>query len=133
MASKDCPPLRALSTRLRTEARQGPAKFQAFLAGSEFHERFNSIPPQHRRRAIQAITEAEAIIHDGLPPPVKPQRIGDGRLRWSPAAIAKLAQAYARAKGDHEKAARIFRCSTGAARLAKRRYIDAVQPINMAA
>ncbi len=133
MSDNRCPKVTALSCRLRRFAKEGPAKFKWFLATDEFAKRFNEVPPHQRRRAIQAIAEAEAIVHDGLPPPVKPQRMGDGRRRWTPAALARLAQAYAKANGDHEKAARIFRCTTGAARLAKQRYLDVATPLSLAA
>ena len=37
---------------------------------------------------------------------------------------AKLANAYVRAGGDNEKAARILGVTVGSARLAKKRYLD---------
>jgi len=39
--------------------------------------------------------------------------------------LAKLANAYARAGGDDEKAARILGVTVGSARLAKLRHLDA--------
>jgi hypothetical protein len=45
---------------------------------------------------------------------------------WSnPVMLAKLANAYARAGGDDEKAARILGVTVGSARLAKLRHLDA--------
>jgi hypothetical protein len=41
-----------------------------------------------------------------------------------PAMRAKLADAYAAARGDVEKVARILGVSLGSARLAKKRYLD---------
>ena len=43
--------------------------------------------------------------------------------RHDPVMLAKLADAYARAR-DHEEAARLLGVTVGAARLAKRRYLN---------
>ena len=46
------------------------------------------------------------------------------KVDWSdPAMRAKLAEAYAQAGGDDERAARILGVSVGSARLAKRRHL----------
>ena len=104
-SNKRSPVLQALSHRLRRFAKQGPAKFQGFLASGEFRERFNSVPPALSRRAIQAIVEAEALCarHDPLPPAVKAKPMGEGKKRsWTdPAQHAKLVQAYAIAGDDN--------------------------------
>lgn len=125
MSEKRCPALTAFSGRLRRFASEGPARFKWFLASDEFSRRFNDIPPQRRRRAIQAIAEAEARVHDGLPPPVKAQRMGDGpRCNWKdPALRAKLARVYAVCGTDHEKAGRMMRITADAARRASGRLL----------
>ena len=60
---------------------------------------------------------------------VKPKPIHAKRAQktnWSdPAMRAKLADAFVRAGGDNEKAARILGVTVGSARLAKRRHLDA--------
>ena len=48
------------------------------------------------------------------------------KTSWSdPVMLAKLANAYVRAGGDDEKAARILGVTVGSARLAKRRHLGA--------
>ena len=48
------------------------------------------------------------------------------RVAWGDTAMrARLANAYVRAGGDNEKAARILGVTVGSARLAKRRHLDA--------
>ena len=60
---------------------------------------------------------------------VKPKPIDAKRTQkvsWGdPVMRAKLANAYARAGGDDEKAARILGVTLGSARLAKRRHLSA--------
>ena len=60
---------------------------------------------------------------------VKPKPIHAKRAQkasWGdPVMLAKLANAYVRAAGDDEKAARILGVTVGSARLAKKRYLDA--------
>jgi hypothetical protein len=60
---------------------------------------------------------------------VKPKPIHSKRAQktsWSdPVMLAKLANAFVRAGGDYEKAARILGVTVGSARLAKRRHLDA--------
>lgn len=134
MSEKRCPALRVFSGRLRRHASEGPKRFQWFLASNEFSQRFNSIPPQLRRRAIQAIADAEARVHDGLPPPVKAKRMGDGpKCNWKdPALRAKLARVYAICGEDHDKAGRMMRITAGAARIAKGRVLGAHATMPMA-
>lgn len=134
MSEKRCPALTALSGRLRRFASEGPARFKWFLTTDEFSQRFNSIPPHLRRRAIQAITEAESRAHDGLPPPVKAKRMGDGpKCNWKdPALRAKLARVYAICGDDHDKAGRMMRITSGAARIAKGRFLGAHATVSLA-
>lgn len=124
----------ALSKRMRRFASEGPARFKWFLASDEFSQRFNSVPPQLRRRAIQAIAEAEAMVHDGLPPPVKRKRMGDGpKCNWKdPALRAKLARVYAVCGDDHFKAGRMMRITADAARIAKGRFLGAHATVPLA-
>jgi len=60
---------------------------------------------------------------------VKPEPFHAKRAQkasWGdPVMLAKLANAYVRAAGDDEKAARILGVTVGSARLAKRRHLDA--------
>jgi hypothetical protein len=79
---------------------------------------------------MRAHATAEAMCEARAPHPlVKPKPIHAKRAQkasWGdPVMLAKLANAYARAGGDDEKAARILGVTVGAARLAKRRHLDA--------
>ena len=102
-------PIQPFSHRLRSMAKEGPARYQRFLASDEFRERFNAVPPSLRRRAIQAIIDAEILCarRDPLPPPVKPKAYVDaGKPRWQdPVQQARLRAAYAKANaafGDEQ-------------------------------
>lgn len=122
------PKVQALSRCMRLHAQYGPAAFQKFLSTAEFDRLWAAVPRDQRRRAIIAMKEAEAVafFNDGLPAPAKPKRRPTSR--WlTPAARAQLAQAYRVANGDHEKAGRLLGCTAGAARLAKKRHLDAAE------
>ena len=73
----------------------------------------------------EAAAECEAKARLPLAPPVALNARTRVKLaNWGdPAMLAKLADAYARAK-NHEQAARLLGVTLGAARLAKRRYLD---------
>ncbi len=123
---REVPGLKIFARELTTAAKRGEKTYLAYLASAAFEKRFKAIPPSGRRRAIQVMGEVEllALKHDGLPPPAKPQR----RCvpRWNdPAERQRLALAYAQAKGDHEKAARIMGMTVAAVKLAKQRHLDA--------
>jgi hypothetical protein len=79
---------------------------------------------------MRSYANAEALCEAKAPHRlVRPRAIDAKRAlkaNWSnPTMRAKLAGAYAVAGGDDEKAARILGVSLGAARLAKRRHLDA--------
>ena len=133
--SKRCPALQALSHRLRSEAREGLTRFDRFLAGDEFRRRWDSIPARLRRRAVLAISQAADMIPDTLPRPVKALPMGEGkRCNWAdPRQRARLRQVYAKCGDDHEKAGRMLRVTADAARLARKRYLDAAPTLRMAA
>ena len=70
------------------------------------------------------LCEAKAAHPLVQPRPIDAKRTQ--KVNWrDPAMRAKLANAYARAGGDDEKAARILGVSLGSARLAKKRHLDA--------
>ena len=75
----------------------------------------------------RAVAKCEASARLPLVAPVSLNARTLGKLaNWrDPAMLAKLADAYARAK-DHEAAARLMGVTVGAARLAKRRYLGSV-------
>lgn len=90
---------------------------------------FNGLAPERWQSVMRAHAKAEALCEAKARHPLaKPGPIDAKRAQkanWSdPAMRAKLADAYAVAGGDDEKAARILDVSLGFARLAKKRYLD---------
>src|SRR6478672_696417 len=74
--------------------------------------------------AAEAMCEARAPHRLVKPKPIHAKRAQ--KTSWdNPVMLAKLANAYVRAGGDNEKAARILGVTVGSARLAKRRHLDA--------
>ena len=89
---------------------------------------FNGVDPNRQESAMRSYAKAEANCEAKTSHPlVKPGPIDARRMQkvnWSdPATRAKLAEAYAAAGGDDEKAARILVVSLGSARLARRRHL----------
>jgi len=73
---------------------------------------------------LEALCEANAPYRLAKPKPIHAKRAQ--KTNWGdPVMRARLANAYVRAGGDNEKAARILGVSIGSARLAKRRHLDA--------
>jgi hypothetical protein len=126
--------LKSITTALKRLARNGDVeKFRAYVRGDAFLEAFNGLDPERRRSAMQSYASAEALCEANAPRRlIKPKRIDAKRSQkvyWGdPTMRAKLANAYARAEGDDEKAARILGVTLGSARLAKRRHLDAAAP-----
>jgi hypothetical protein len=74
--------------------------------------------------SAEALCEAKAPHRLITPKPIDAKRAQ--KVSWgNPVMLAKLANAYARAGGHDEKAARILGVSLGSARLAKRRHLVA--------
>jgi hypothetical protein len=118
----------AFVKRSRTMAKLGPGAFDRYLAGPEFLERFVALPGSLRRKAIEALVASFAVAaaRDSLPAPVTPTKGRGGKPRWTdPAMQQALRDALVWAKGDYAKAARRLGVSTGAAKLAARRYLGA--------
>jgi hypothetical protein len=105
------------------------AGIRAYVQGHAFLTAFNGLRPERRHSAMlayaKAVAEGEARARLPLAPPIPLNARTLGQLaNWrDPARLAKLADAYAQAK-DHEGAARLLGVTVGAARLAKRRYLD---------
>ena len=121
--------LRSLTGQLMRLARYGDVEgIRSYVRSEEFLEAFNCLDPCHRQTAMRCHFRAEAMGEaKARHPLVRPRPIDAKRTQkvsWSPAMRAKLAAAYAKAGGDHEKAARILRVSIGSARLAKKRHLD---------
>ena len=122
--------LRVLTQTLMRLARNGDVDgFSAYVRTDEFLTAFNGLNPGRRQSALRCYGRAEALCEARARHPLaKPGPIDAKRtqkVNWGdPAMRAKLAAAYATAGGDDEKAARILGVSLGAARLAKRRYLD---------
>jgi hypothetical protein len=122
--------LRVLTQALMGFARRGDVEgLCAYLLSDAFMAAFNGLDPQRRRSAMRSYATAEALCEAKAPHPlVKPKPIDVKRAQkvsWDdPVMLAKLADAYEVAGGNHEKAARILGVSPGAARLAMKRYLD---------
>jgi hypothetical protein len=103
---------------------------RAYLRSDAFMAAFNGLDPQRRRSAMRSYATAEALCEAKAPHRlVKPKPIDAKRSQkvdWGdPVMRAKLGNAYDRAGGDDEKAARILGVTVGLARLAKRRHLGA--------
>src|SRR4029077_5208358 len=105
------------------------AGIRAYVCGHAFLAAFNGLEPERRHSAMllyaRAVAECEVRARLPLAAPVALNaRTGEKLANWrDPARLAKLADAYAQGK-DHEGAARLLGVTEGAARLAKRRYLD---------
>jgi hypothetical protein len=122
--------LQSITTALKRLASNGHVEgLRAYVHGDAFLRAFNGLDPRRRATAMRCYAKAEALCEAKAPRPlVKPGPIDARRARkanWSdPAMRAKLADAYAVAGGDDEKAARILGVSLGSARLARKRHLD---------
>ena len=134
-SAKGC--LRVLTAALMGYARKGDVDgLRAYARSDAFMASFNSLDPEWRQTATRSFGRAEALCEARAPHPlVRPQPIDARRAQkanWSdPARRAQLAEAYAVAGGDHEKAARILGVPPGSARLAKKRYLDASAQVQL--
>ena len=123
--------LKSITAALKRLARSGDVEgFRTYVRSSAFLVAFNGLDPERRQSAMRAYTRAEALCEAKTPHRlVKPKPIHAKRAQktsWSdPVMLAKLANAYARAGGDDEKAARMLGVTIGSARLAKRRHLGA--------
>jgi len=112
-------------------ARSGDVEgLRSYLRSDAFLAAFSGLNPRGRQSAMRSYARAEALCEAKAPHRlVEPKPIHVKRAQktsWSdPIMRANLADAYVRAGGDHERAARILGVTVGAARLAKRRYLDA--------
>ena len=119
-----------LTGKLMRLARNGDVEgIRAYVRSDAFLAAFVGLNPGHRQTAMRCHFRAEALCEAKAPRPlIKPRPIDARRAQkvsWSdPGMRTRLAEAYARARGDDEKAARILGVSLGSARLAKRRHLD---------
>ena len=122
--------LSSISRTMKRFARYGDvAGIRSYVRSAAFLDAFNGLDPERRHSAmlayVEAATECEAKARLPLAAPVALNARTAAKLaKWrDPAMLAKLAVAYARGQ-DHEGAARLLGVTVGAARLAKRRYLD---------
>jgi hypothetical protein len=127
--------LRTLTQTLMRLARRGDIeRFRAFVASDSFMRAFAGLDPGRRQTAMRCYGKAQALCEAKTRHPlVQPRTIDAKRAHkadWSdPAMRARLADAYARAGGDDEQAARIMGLSTGSCRLARKRHLYAAAAI----
>jgi hypothetical protein len=123
--------LRVLTQTLMRLARSGDAEgIRGYLRTDEFLAGFVALDPRRRQTVMRCFGKAEALCQVKTAHPlVQPRTIDAKRAHktdWSdPVMRTKLANAYARSGGDHEQAARTLGVSLGAARLAKKRHLEA--------
>ena len=124
--------LKSMTTAFKRLARNGDVEgFRTYVRSDAFLAAFSGLDPGRRQSAMRSYATAEAMCEARAPHRlVKPKPIHAKRAQkanWSdPVMRAKLANAYIRAGGDDEKAARILGVSVGSARLAKRRPLLSV-------
>ena len=121
--------LKSITTAFKRLARNGDVEgLRAYLRSDAFLAAFNGLDPERRQSAMRSYAKAEALCEANAPYRlVKPKPIHAKRAQktsWGdPVMRAKLANAYVRAGGDDEKAARILGVTVGSARLAKKTII----------
>jgi len=127
--SRGC--LKSITTALKRLARNGDVEgFRAYVRSNAFLAAFNGLDPERRQSAMRSYARAEALCEAKAPHRlIAPKAIDAKRTQkadWrDPVRLAKLANAYVRAGGGDEKAARILGVTVGSARLAKKRHLDA--------
>jgi hypothetical protein len=123
--------LKSITTALKRFARYGDVeRFRSYIRSEAFLAAFVGLDPERRQSAMRAYARAETLCEAKAPHRlIGPKPIDAKRAQkanWGdPVMLAKLANAYARAGGDDEKAARILGVTLGSARLAKRRHLGA--------
>ena len=122
--------LSSISRTLKRFARLGDvAGIRTYVRGDAFIAAFKGLDPERRQTAMllfaEALATCEAKAKLPLAAPVALNaRVSAKLANWrDPILRAKLADAYAHAN-DHEGAARLLGVTVGAARHAKRRYLD---------
>jgi len=116
--------LSSISRTLKRFARLGDvAGIRTYVCGDAFIAAFKGLEPERRQTAMLLFAKAHATCEAKAKLPLA-ARMSAKLANWrDPTMRAKLADAYARAR-DHEGAARLLGVTVGAARLAKRRYLD---------
>ena len=123
--------LKSITTAFMRLARNGDVDgLRSYLRSDNFLRAFNGLDPERRQSVMRTHSIAEDMCEARTrrrlvePKPIHAKRAQ--KADWSnPVMLAKLANAYARAGGDDEKAARILGVTVGSARLAKLRHLDA--------
>src|SRR6476619_8391484 len=105
--------LKSITTAFMRLARNGDIDgLRSYLRSDRFLHAFNGLDPERRQSVMRTHATAEAICEARAPHRlVKPKPIHAKRAQkasWGdPVMLAQLANAYGRAGGDDEKAARI--------------------------
>jgi hypothetical protein len=121
--------LRVLTAAFMRLARNGNVDgLRKYVHSDPFLLAFNGLDPNRRQTVMRSYAKAEALCEAKARHPLaQPKTIDAQRAHkadWNdPVMRIKLADAYARAGGDDEQAARLLGVSRGSARLAKRRHL----------
>jgi hypothetical protein len=121
--------LKSISTAFMRLARKGDVDgLRSYIRSDDFLHAFNGLDPARRQSVMRTHTVAEDMCEARArrrlvePKPIYAKRAQ--KADWGdPAMLAKLANAYLRAGGDDERAARILGVTVGSSRLAKRRHL----------
>jgi hypothetical protein len=111
-------------------ARKGDVeRFRAYVRSDAFLRAFNGLDPGRRQTVMRSYAKSEALCETKARHPLVESGPIDARrsqkANWSDSGMrTKLADAYAQADGDDEKAARILGVSLGSVRLAKKRHLN---------
>lgn len=124
-------PAAVLARELRQHALYGDVKkFYGVIVSDRFGQAFANFTPAQRKAIMRAYAEASETCERNSRTPLVKRKLLAGRslkslTNWrDPAMLARLAKAYARGD-DHEAAGRFLGVTPDAARLARRRYLDA--------
>jgi hypothetical protein len=123
--------LKSITTAFMRLARNGDVDgLRSYVRSDNFLRAFNGLDPERRQSVMRTHSVAEGLCEARArrrlvePNPIDAKRAQ--KADWgNPVMLAKLADAYVRARGDDEKAARILGVTVGSARLAKRRHLNA--------
>ena len=116
-----------ITARLNKYVRNGDVDgFRAFVDGNEFIQYLAGAGPKFRRGILRAYGKAhEDVERRARYRLVQPRPMGEVRSDWkAPGMLDRLRAACAKT-GDDEKVGRLLGITTGAARLARKRFLAA--------
>lgn len=113
---------RNLTKISRCRGYESVAKLRAYVSTPAFRAQMNLLDDDRYARVLVAYAKAQAECNDRVPPLRKPWTVK--RAKWDDAMVARFRRAWAKT-GTDEGAARLCGITKGAARLARKQFIDA--------